>query len=274
MNKYLVIGNPIEHSLSPLIHNYWIKKNNIKAIYDKKKLKTNDLKNLIIKIREKNISGVNVTVPFKKEVIPYLDKLSLGAEITQSVNTILLTNDRKIVGHNTDIGGFENAIKDIKYDLSGKKILILGSGGVTTSIIFALYKMKASNITLTNRTKTKAEYLQNFYNSIAVKENGWNEIEVVEWGEMPEFDMVINATSVGLKNDDNLNLDFSKIGRNKFFYDVIYNPRETNFLKQGKDLGNKTENGKKMFIFQAAEAFKIWHDIRPEINEEVKNLLD
>ena len=97
---------------------------------------------------------------------------------------------------------------------------------------------------------------------------------MVEWGEMPEFDMIINATSVGLNNDDNLNLDFSKIGKNKIFYDVIYNPKETNFLKQGKDLGNKTENGKKMFIFQAAEAFKIWHDIRPEINEEVNNLLD
>ena len=274
MNKYFVIGNPIEHSLSPLIHNYWIKKNNIRAIYDKKKLSSTELKDLIIKIREKNISGVNVTVPFKKEVIPFLDKLTLDAEATQSVNTILLTNDSKIVGHNTDIVGFENAIKDTKFNLSGKKILILGSGGVTTSIIFALYKMKVSNITLTNRTKTKAEYLQKFYNSIAVKENRWNEIKVIEWGEMPEFDMIINATSVGLNNDDNLNLDFSKIGKNKFFYDVIYNPKETNFLKQGKDLGNKTENGKKMFIFQAAEAFKIWHDIRPEINEEVENLLD
>ena len=274
MNKYLVIGNPIEHSLSPLIHNYWIKKNNIRAIYDKKKLTSTDLKDLIIKIREKNISGVNVTVPFKKEVIPYLDKLTLDAEATQSVNTILLTNNNKIIGYNTDINGFENAIKDTKYNLSGKKILILGSGGVTTSIIFALYRMKVLNITLTNRTKTKAEYIQNFYNSTAVKENGWNEIKVVEWGEMPEFDMIINATSVGLNNDDNLNLDFSKIGKNKFFYDVIYNPKETNFLKQGKDLGNKTENGKKMFIFQAAEAFKIWHDIQPEINEEVNNFLD
>jgi len=274
MNKYFVIGNPIEHSLSPLIHNYWIKKYNIRAIYDKKKLSSTELKGLIIKIREKNISGVNVTVPFKKEVIPFLDKLTLDAEATQSVNTILLTNDSKIVGHNTDIVGFENAIKDTKFNLSGKKILILGSGGVTTSIIFALYKMKVSNITLTNRTKTKAEYLQNFYNNIAIKQNGWNEIKVVEWGEMPEFDMIINATSVGLNNDDNLNLDFSKIGKNKIFYDVIYNPKETNFLKQGKDLGNKTENGKKMFIFQAAEAFKIWHDIRPEINEEVNNLLD
>ena len=274
MNKYLVIGNPIEHSLSPLIHNYWIKKNNIRAIYDKKKLSSNDLKDLIIKVRKKNISGVNVTVPFKKEVIPYLDKLTLDAEATQSVNTILLTNDNKIVGHNTDISGFENAIKDTKYNLAGKKILIIGSGGVTTSIIFALYKMKVSNITLTNRTKTKAEYLKNFYNSIADKDNSWNDIKVVEWGEMPEFDMIINATSVGLKNNDNLNLDFSKIGKDKFFYDVIYNPKETNFLKQGKNLGNKIENGKKMFIFQAAEAFKIWHDIRPEINEEVNNLLD
>ena len=274
MNKYLVIGNPIEHSLSPLIHNYWIKKNNIRAIYDKKKLSNTDLKDIIIKIREKSISGVNVTVPFKKEVIPYLDKLTLDAKATQSVNTILLTNDSKVVGHNTDISGFENAIKDTKYNLSGKKILILGSGGVTTSIIFALYKMKVSNITLTNRTKTKAEYLQKFYNSIAVKENRLNEIKVVEWGEMPEFDMIINATSVGLNNNDNLNLDFSKIGKNKLFYDVIYNPKETNFLKQGKNLGNKIENGKKMFIFQAAEAFKIWHDIQPEINEEVNNLLD
>ena len=155
MNKYFVIGNPIEHSLSPLIHNYWIKKNNIKAIYDKKKLSGDDLKDIIIKIRDKNINGVNVTVPFKKEIIPYLDKLTLDAGATQSVNTILLTTEGKIVGHNTDIGGFENAIKDTGYNLSGKKILILGSGGVTASIIFALYNMKVSSITLTNRTKKK-----------------------------------------------------------------------------------------------------------------------
>ena len=274
MNKYLVIGNPIEHSLSPLIHNYWIKKNNINAIYDKKKLNNNDLKDLIVKIRERNISGVNVTVPFKKDIIPYLDQMTLDAETTQSVNTIQLTGGGKIVGHNTDIGGFKNAIKDTKYDPSGKRVLILGSGGVAPSIIFALYKMKVSSITLTNRTKIKAEYLQNFYNSDTIEKNGWNKIKVVDWGEVPEFDMIINATSVGLNNNDNLDQDFSKIGKNKFFYDVIYNPKETNFLKKGKDLGNKTENGKKMFIFQAAEAFKIWHDIQPEINEEVRKLLD
>ena len=274
MNKYLVIGNPIDHSLSPKIHNYWIKKNNIKAIYDKERLNSDDLKNLIIKVRERNISGVNVTVPFKKKVISYLDKLTLGAEATQSVNTIILNDDNKIVGYNTDIGGFENAIKYAKYDISGKKIFILGSGGVTPSIIFALYKMNVSSITITNRTKKKAEYLQNFFNSNTVKKRGWNDIKLVDWGEIPDFDMIINATSVGLNSDDNLDLDFSKIGKNKFFYDVIYNPKETNFLKKGKDLGNKTENGKKMFIYQAAEAFKIWHDVQPEINEDLNKLLD
>ena len=264
MKKYLVIGNPINHSLSPQLHNYWIKKNNINAIYQKEELNKNDLNNLILKIKEKEISGANVTVPFKKEIITYLDRLTVDAEATQSVNTILLTNEGKIVGHNTDIGGFENAIKDTQYNPFGKKILILGSGGVVPSIIFALHKMKALSVTLTNRTKSKAEYLQKLY----------NDIKVVDWGEVPEFDMVINATSVGLKKDDNLDLDFSKSGKNKFFYDVIYNPKQTNFLKIGKELGNKTENGKKMFIFQAAEAFKIWHDIQPEINEEVSKFLD
>ena len=134
--------------------------------------------------------------------------------------------------------------------------------------------MKVSSVILTNRTRSKAEHLQNLYNSIVVEENGQNKIKVVDWGDIPAFDMVINATSVGLNKGDNLDLDFSKAGKNKFFYDVIYNPKETNFLKTGNDLGSKTVNGKKMFIFQAASAFKIWHNIQPEIDEEVIKLLD
>ena len=274
MKKYLVIGNPIKHSLSPKLHNYWIKKNNLNAIYEKEELNKKDLKNLILKIKEKEINGVNVTVPFKKEVITHLDRLTLDAEATQSVNTILLSNENKTVGHNTDISGFKNAIKETKYNPLGKKILVLGSGGVAPSIIFALYKMKVSSVTLTNRTRSTAEHLQNLYNSIVVEKNDQNKIKVVDWGEVPEFDMVINATSVGLNKGENLELDFSIAGKNKFFYDVIYNPKETNFLKTGNSLGSKTENGKKMFIFQAAEAFKIWHDIQPVINEEVNKLLD
>jgi shikimate dehydrogenase len=263
MKKYLVIGNPIDHSLSPKLHNYWIKNNNINAIYEKQKLNKDEIEGLISKVKEKKLNGINVTVPFKKEVIPYLDRLSLEAESTQSVNTIYLDND-KVVGHNTDISGFELGIKNLKFETTGKKILILGAGGVVPSIIFALNKMKVSEITISNRTKDRAESIKNLFKNL----------KIVDWGNIPEFDMIINATSVGLNKDDQINLDFSKVGKDKFFYDVIYNPKETNFLKIGKRMGNKTENGKLMFIYQAFTAFKVWHGVEPEINNEVIKLLD
>jgi len=263
MKKYLVIGNPIEHSLSPKLHNYWIKNNNINAIYEKQKLDEGDIENLISKVKEKKLNGINVTVPFKKAVIPYLDSLSLEADATQSVNTIYLDNG-EVVGHNTDISGFELGIKNLKFEATGKNFFILGAGGVVPSIIFALNKMKVSGITISNRTRDRAESLKNFF----------KKLKIVDWGEIPEFDMVINATSVGLNKDDQINLDFSKVGNNKFFYDVIYNPKETNFLKVGKEMGNETENGKLMFIYQALTAFKVWHGVEPKINSEVIKLLD
>jgi shikimate dehydrogenase len=263
MKKYLVIGSPIEHSLSPKLHNYWIKKNNIDAIYEKQKLSKNEIEGLILQIKEKKINGINVTVPFKKTVIPYLDQLSLEAENTQSVNTIYLDNNR-VVGHNTDISGFELGIINSKFEAVGKKVFILGAGGVVPSIIYALIKMKVSEITISNRTKDKAESLKNLFKNL----------KIVDWGNIPEFDMIINATSLGLNKNDQINLDFSKIGKNKFFYDVIYNPKETNFLKTGKKMGNKIENGKLMFIYQALTAFKVWHGVEPEINNEVIELLD
>ena len=263
MKEYLVIGNPITHSLAPELHNYWIKENGINGIYNKKKLNENDLKEFFLKIRNKEINGANITVPFKRDVIPYLDQLSFESEKTQSVNTVYLKND-KIIGHNTDIDGFELAIKDVNYDVEGKKVLILGAGGVVPSVIFALYKMRALSVTISNRTKTKAENLKTLF----------NDLKIIDWDEVSDFDMIINATSIGLKEEDKLNLDFSKFQNSEFFYDVIYNPKETNFLRDGKSLGKKTENGKKMFIYQAAKAFKIWHGIEPKVNEQVIGLLD
>ena len=263
MKKFFVIGNPIDHSLSPKLHNYWFKKNNIEAIYDKKELNSDNLKNFISGIKEKKIFGINVTVPFKKSVIPFLDKLSPEAETTQSVNTIYLDSE-KIIGHNTDIIGFQNSIRDVNYDIKDKKILLLGAGGVAPSIIFALNKMSVSKIFVSNRTKEKAENLKDYFENLIV----------VDWGEIPSFDMIINATSVGLNNDDRINLDLSKIEKGKFFYDIIYNPEETEFLKLGKNLGHQTENGKKMFIYQAAESFHIWHGVKPNVDEDTNKILN
>ena len=124
--------------------------------------------------------------------------------------------------------------------------------------------MGSSEIMISNRTERKAIEIKNIFNNI----------ELVKWGEIPDFDVVINATSLGLNQDDKINLDFTKVGKNKLFYDVIYNPRETNFLSTGKKLGNKYENGKLMFIYQASLAFKLWHGIEPSINNETMKLID
>ena len=263
MKKFLVIGNPIEHSLSPKLHNYWIKSNGIVAIYEKKKLDKDKLAHLILEIKQKKIDGANVTVPFKKAIIPFLDKLTSEAQSTQSVNTLYL-KDNKVIGHNTDIIGFETSIKESKFNILNKEVLILGAGGVVPSIIYALNKMKVSKIKISNRTKEKAEKLKKLFKNI----------ELVEWGEVPNFDVIINATSLGLEKEDFINLDFLSISKNKLFYDVIYNPRETNFLKTGKKLGNITINGKLMFIYQALSSFNIWHGIKPDVNENVIKLLD
>ena len=263
MKKYLVIGNPIEHSLSPKLHNYWIKKNKIDAAYDKKLLNESDIEDIIFQVKKENISGINVTVPFKKTVISFVDELTSEANESQSINTIYKEND-KVIGHNTDMVGFELGLRHINYNVKDKKIFILGAGGVVPSIILALKKMGASKVILSNRTKKKAEDLK----------KSFSYLEIIDWGETPEFHMIINATSIGLKESDEIKLDYVDIGPNKFFYDVIYNPKQTNFLKKAKMFGNQTENGKMMFIYQAHQAFTIWHKIMPEIDDETIKLLD
>ena len=205
MKKYFVIGNPINHSLSPKLHNYWLKENNIDAIYDKKKIDEKDLQTTILEVKEKKAGGINVTVPFKKSVIPFLDSLSTEAEKTQSVNTITFEKGN-LIGHNTDITGFDKAIKSLNFNMKDKKILILGAGGVVSSIIFALKEMDVLEITISNRTKQKAENLKILFKNL----------KVIEWGNLSEFDVVINATSLGL-NNEKIDLNFSSTGKNKLF---------------------------------------------------------
>ena len=274
MKKYLVIGNPIEHSLSPVIHNYWMKKYNLTdSVYEKRKVEVKDLKNIINEIRDENLAGINVTVPFKKLIIPFLDDLDSTAEETKSVNTIFKINN-KIVGFNTDKPGFAITIKDlypvknigITNNLEKKTVFILGAGGVTASIISA-FQHNETQIFLSNRTKENANELK----------KNFPKLEILDWGQRPSnFDIAINTTSIGLKENERINLDFSDCekDRNKLFYDLIYNPKETNFLKEAKLRGNKIMNGQKMFLNQAMYAFKLWTNIEPEIDAEVIKLLD
>ena len=258
MKKYLVIGNPIEHSLSPKLHNYWIKENNISAIYEKKQLNEIDIEGIISEVKNGKIDGINVTVPFKKSVIPFLDQLTDLAKEACSVNTIF-KKDNKVIGNNTDVGGFEQGLKHINYSVKNKKIFILGAGGVVSAIIIALRRLGAAKIILSNRTREKAESMKKIY----------TDLEIIDWGKTPDFNMIINATSLGLKNDDEIKLNYTDIGENKFFYDVIYNPNKTKFLSKAKQFGHQIENGKMMFIYQAQLAFKIWHNILPSVENKL-----
>ena len=275
MKKYLVIGNPVEHSLSPQLHNYWIKKNNIDAVYDKRQLNEGDIKGIIAEVKNGKINGLNVTVPFKKSVIPFLEKLSPEADEIQSVNTIYKENENGVdvvIGDNADVGGFKQSLEYINYNVKNKKVFILGAGGVAPSILKALEKLGAAKVYISNRTKEKAKDLESYY-KISLG------LETLDWGQSPNFDIIINATSLGLKNNDKIELDYNKhkpkfFGKKKLFYDVIYNPGKTNFLLKGEELGNETTNGKMMFICQAQLAFKIWHKILPKIDSETIKLLE
>ena len=240
-----------------------VKKNDIDANYDKQLIEKKNVKEIIEDLRSQKIEGLNVTVPFKSEVIKFLDVLSDEAQITNSVNTIYKEND-KLIGHNTDIAGFELAIRYTKYNIEKKKVLILGAGGVAPSIVYALKKLNASEIFISNRTLEKAEEIKNKFRYL----------KVLNWGDNYSFDMIINATSVGLNETDNINLNYENKGENQFFYDVIYNPSETNFLKEAKKKFHRTENGKMMFIYQAHQAFTLWHKTMPKIDQKVINLIN
>ena len=279
MNKYLVIGNPIDHSLSPLLHNYWFKKYRFfDSIYEKKKVEKEDLKKIVEQIMREEIKGVNVTVPFKREIFNYIDAAPHDAQLTKSINTLIKENN-KVVGYNTDQQGFEISLEENEWVSKNKKVLIIGAGGVTPSILSSFIKVNgAEKIYLSNRTREKAEELKKFWDkSLGNFQMKQNTIEIIDWGKKCELcDLVINTTSIGLTKDEKINFDFNDYNNKKevLFYDLIYNPRETNFLREAKVRGNKTMNGKMMFLWQAHLAFKMWTGVSPKIDDEVIKLLD
>jgi len=265
--KYGIIGKPLSHSLSPNLHNYWFKKNNIKANYSLIEIEKNQIKTIINKIKEKELHGINVTIPYKQEVIPFLDLIVNDAKATVSVNTIYLNNENKIVGENTDVYGFEQSfLKKLKdNNLTNKNFLILGAGGVTPSLIYALNKRKIKKIFISNRTINKAELIKKKFPFI----------EIILWEKVnqkaEEMDVIINATSLGMQNNENFEILIEKFKKDLIYYDVVYNPLETKMLKNFKRNKVRTFNGLNMFLFQGQKSFSLWNNINPKIDEELKD---
>ena len=262
MKKHLIIGNPISHSLSPKIHNYWFQENNIDGEYDKVLLKENEIEPIIQKVKTNEIHGMNITVPYKQTVIPFIETLSESAKMTNSVNTIF-NKGGKIYGDNTDIYGFEKSLLNRKIELKNKEALIFGAGGVVPSIILALSKLKVKKIYVSNRTLKNANLIKEKFDFI----------EVIEWEKIIDCDLFINSTSVGLKDGESLDLSFDNLKGKKFFYDVIYNPSKTSFLLNAEKKGHEIINGRDMFLYQAQKAFNLWHNLTPNIDDQLINYL-
>ena len=266
--KFGIIGKPLSHSLSPILHSYWFKKNKINANYSLIQIELEQIKGIITKIRNGELQGINVTVPYKQAVIPFLDTIVDEAKNTLSVNTITLNEEGKLVGNNTDVYGLEQGfISKINTNLKQSKIFVLGAGGVTPSIIYALKKNRFEKIFVGNRTLKKAEDIKKKFPFIKIVE--WEKIEQ----EAESTDIMINTTSLGLKSGDDFKQEFKHIKKNLIYYDIIYNPEETMMIKKFKKRNIQTLNGLEMFIYQGQRSFSLWNKVNPELDEDLKQTI-
>jgi len=264
--KFGIIGNPLSHSLSPVLHNFWYEKYKLSANYSLIEIGLNEIEEVIKKIRNKELQGINVTIPYKQAVIPFLDLIISDAKETISVNTISLNERDQVVGNNTDVYGFEqgfiNKLRD--QNLEKNKVLILGAGGVTPSVIYALLKKGIKQIFLANRTIKKCEDIKKKFPYIEIII--WEKIEAAA----ENMDIIINTTSLGLKNGIDFKEEFKVIKKNLIYFDVIYNPEETTMIKKFKKRNIETYNGLEMFIYQGQKSFFLWNKINPELDKELK----
>ena len=268
MKKFFgIIGDPIKHSLSPVLHNYWFKKYNIDANYSIIEAKEKNIPDVIKKIRNKSLSGINVTLPYKQKIINFIDKIINDSKITGSVNTLFLDNNGAIIGENTDVFGLQAAyLKQIDNSLT-KKALVIGAGGVSPSVILSLKKTGIKDISIINRTNDKCLFLKKKFNFLKIIP--WNKLQK----EIGNHDIIVNATSLGLKGGQEFGFDFNECRNDSTYIDTIYNPLKTKTLKFLEKRGIKVFNGLEMFIYQGQKSFYLWNKINPEIDQDLINLL-
>lgn len=249
-----IIGEPVEHSFSPQMHNYISEIMNKNYSYSAFCVKSENLKAAIDGIRAMGIAGINVTAPHKVEVMRYVDVLSEKAKLFQSVNTIVNRNGT-LYGYTTDADGFYASLKRIGCDVRGKDILFIGAGGAARPVVSLFAMEKAKSITIKNRTREKAERI-----ACHVKKTLDYNVECDI--NLKHYDVVINTTPIGMYPNMNAipEFDMALIDNKSFVADMIYNPSETLFLKEAKKTGAKTLNGLGMLIYQGIIAYELFTD--------------
>ncbi len=272
---YGIIGYPLTHSLSPIMHNAAFKALKVNAIYKLFELKdAEELKLFFEDIKEtaNPVFGLNVTVPYKEKVLSYVDNLDPFAEKVGAVNTLLITHQRKVFGFNTDGPGFLSHLVELNFNLQGKRVAILGSGGTTRAIlsVLCLVNPRPVSIKLYNRTVSKAKGL---VDDLSGKMDT-SLVEIVDNIDdlnVELTDCLINTTSLGLKGEEDLLVNPDNLHRDMLVYDVIYNPPQTTLLKAAQAKGAKTANGFGMLYYQGVLAFNHWAGV--DIDDKYKKVM-
>ncbi len=271
---YGIIGNPIKHSLSPLMHNAAFKALDVEAEYKLFPLEEVELDEFFNDLHKEEcpIFGLNVTVPYKEKAVQYMDSLSPLAKSIGAINTVVVTKKRKLVGHNTDAPGFIAHITELGIETADKKIAILGAGGSARAILATLCMIteRPKWIKLYNRTASRMDYLLTDLGD-RINLDIVQPVTSVDDLEIREADILINTTSVGLKPTDDILVDDSLLHPDLFVYDLIYNPKETLLLKMAREAGAKTANGLGMLFFQGVLSFQHWADV--QLDDETKDIM-
>jgi shikimate dehydrogenase len=265
-----VIGDPIAHSMSPAMHNDLFELYGIDAVYLPFHVNKGNLEAAVKGMKALGVSGFNVTIPHKTDIIPFLDKVDPLARAIGAVNTVKNENGL-LVGYNTDGPGFVKGLEYMAADLGSRSALIIGAGGASRAIYFAMAQAGIERIDLYNRTAEKAEELVASC-PYRVESNVIGR-EAAE-KSLADYQLVIQTTSIGMVPDtENLPLLPENLTQNTIVSDIIYNPLQTKFLKEAAKRGAAVQNGVGMFVFQGALAFEIWTGIFPDIERMEANVL-
>lgn len=263
---FAVIGDPINHSLSPNIHSAAFRDMNLDCSYIAYKIPKNDLKEGIEALKKINIAGFNVTIPHKVPMMKYLDKIDESCSVIGAVNTVLNING-KLKGFNTDMDGFLRPFKERDISISNSRILLLGAGGAARAIVAAFAKEDAKHITIANRTLSSARELSNFSKRV-----GLDSTFVSLNNTRKNYDIIVNATSVGLNNEPSI-IPLDGVDENTTVYDIVYMPMNTDFLTKARERNARVIHGYEMLLGQAVLSFEIWHGVKAPYSSMKKALL-
>lgn len=264
--KLGIIGNPLSHSVSPVLQKAALVSVGINGSYEKFEVKKDDLSTIINMFLNEGFSGFNVTIPYKTEIIKYLDEIDNDAQKIGAVNTVKITSDRKFIGYNTDMYGFCSS-------LEGKNItnaVIIGCGGAALAVVFGLEMLGCKNLKIYARNPKKADiFIQNIEQKTKIKLCA-KPLERLD--NLEDTDILINATPLGTKGENENKSPvreeiFSTAKKSIIAYDLVYNPAKTLFLQNAEKYKLSGINGLDMLIFQGAKAFEIWTDKTPDVEK-------